>query len=99
MAKRGWKRPFEDPIPLPRARQLTTLKDAAEYIQKLPEAEQLLEEWQAAVEALLLVVNLQWADHDGAHRHDEGAQSPRRARVQSGSQRERGNHDQICGGH
>ena len=51
MAKRGWKRPFEDPIPLPRGRQLTTLKDAAEYIQKLPEAEQLLEEWQSPITA------------------------------------------------
>ena len=54
----GWKRPFDDPIPLPRSRQLVTLKDAAEYIQKLPKAEQQLEEWQAAVEALLLVVEL-----------------------------------------
>jgi hypothetical protein len=43
---------------LPRGRQLVTLEDAAEYIQKLPEAEQLLEEWQAAVEAQLLVVEL-----------------------------------------
>ena len=39
-------------------RQLVTLKDAAKYIQKLPNAEQHLEEWQAAVEALLLVVEL-----------------------------------------
>ena len=54
----GWKRPFDDPIPLPRGRQIVTLKDAAEYIQKLPKAEQDLEEWQAAVEALLLVVEL-----------------------------------------
>jgi hypothetical protein len=54
----GWKRPFDDPIPLPRGRHLVTLKDAAEYIQKLPEAEHLLAEWQAAVEALLLVVEL-----------------------------------------
>ena len=54
----GWKRPFDDPIPLPRGRQLVTPKDAANYIQKLPKAEQLLEEWQAAVEALLLVVEL-----------------------------------------
>jgi len=30
----------------------------ANYIQKLPKAEQNLEEWQAAVEALLLVVEL-----------------------------------------
>jgi hypothetical protein len=43
---------------LPRGRQLITLKDAANYIQKLPKAEQDLEEWQAAVEAMLLVVEL-----------------------------------------
>jgi hypothetical protein len=54
----GWKRPFDDPIPLPRGRHLVTLKDAANYIQKLPKVEQDLEEWQAAVEALLLVVEL-----------------------------------------
>jgi len=54
----GWKRPFDDPIPLPRGRQIVTLKEAANYIQKLPKAEQDLEEWQAAVEALLLVVEL-----------------------------------------
>jgi hypothetical protein len=46
------------PFPLPRGRHLVTLKDAAEYIQKLPKAEQLVDEWQAAVEALLLVVEL-----------------------------------------
>lgn len=49
-----WSRAFDDPIPLPRGRQLVTLKDAANYIQKLPKAEQDLEEWQATVEALLL---------------------------------------------
>ena len=54
----GWKRPFDDPIPLPRGRQFVTLKDAANYIQKLPKDEQLLDEWQAAVEALLPVVEL-----------------------------------------
>jgi hypothetical protein len=43
---------------LPGGRQLVTLEDAGNHIQKLPEAEQLLEEWQAAVEALLLVVEL-----------------------------------------
>jgi hypothetical protein len=32
----GWKRPFDDPIPLPSSRQYITLKDAANYIQKLP---------------------------------------------------------------
>jgi hypothetical protein len=49
-----WFRAFEDPIPLPRGRQLVTLKDAAAYIMKLSKAEQHLEEWQAATEALLM---------------------------------------------
>jgi hypothetical protein len=56
----GWKRPFDDPIPLPRGRQLVTLEDAAGYIQELPKAEQDFAEWQAAVEAMLLVV-----EHNG----------------------------------
>ena len=54
----SWSRPFDEPIPLPRGRQLVTLKDAANYIQKLPAAEQQIAEWQVAVEALLLVVEL-----------------------------------------
>jgi hypothetical protein len=35
------------------ARQLVTLEDAARFIQKLPKAEQELEEWQTAVENLI----------------------------------------------
>jgi hypothetical protein len=31
-----------------------TLRDAADYIMKLPKAQQYLEEWQAAVEALIM---------------------------------------------
>jgi len=46
VADRGWKRPFDDPIPLPRGRQLVTLEDAGAYITELPKAEQDLEEWQ-----------------------------------------------------
>jgi hypothetical protein len=38
----------------PRGRQLVTLKDAATYITKLPKAEYEAEEWQAAIEALML---------------------------------------------
>ena len=53
MAKRGWKRQFDDPIPLPRGRQLVTLEDAAGYIMKLPKVEQDLEEWQTAVSCLI----------------------------------------------
>jgi hypothetical protein len=55
----GWSRKFDDPIPLPRGRKLVTLEDAAKSIHKPPKAEQHPEEWQAAVEALLLVVEHQ----------------------------------------
>jgi hypothetical protein len=41
-------------------RKLVTLRDAAEYITELPKAEHDAEEWQAAMQALLLV-----AEHDG----------------------------------
>jgi hypothetical protein len=56
LADPGWKRPFDDPIPLPGGRQIVTLEDAARYIQSLPEAEHGQADWQNAVEALLLVV-------------------------------------------
>jgi hypothetical protein len=52
---RGWQREFEDPIPLPRRRLLVTLQDAGNYITKLPKAEHEAAEWQAAMEALILV--------------------------------------------
>ncbi len=39
VADRGWKRRFEEPIPLPRGRQLVTLEEAGNYITKLPKAE------------------------------------------------------------
>jgi hypothetical protein len=55
MADRGWKRRFEEPIPLPGGHQLVTLEDAGNYITKLPKAEHEASEWQAAMEALILV--------------------------------------------
>jgi hypothetical protein len=55
---RGWKRPFDDAIPLPRGRQLVTLQDAGAYITKLPKSEHTAAEWQAAMEALILVATL-----------------------------------------
>ncbi len=51
--KLGWSREFEDPIPIPNGRQLVTLKDAADYVMKLPKAEQNLEEWQTAIGCLI----------------------------------------------
>ena len=56
--KADWSRKFEEPIPLPKGRQLITLMDAGDYITKLPEAEHTAPEWQAAMEALILVVTL-----------------------------------------
>jgi len=60
VADRGWKRRFQEPIPLPRGRQLVTLEDAGRYITKLPKAEHGAPEWLAAMEALILV-----AKHNG----------------------------------
>ena len=58
ISDRGWSRDFDDPIPVPRGRQLVTLRNAAIYITKLPRAEHDAPEWQAAMEALLLVAEL-----------------------------------------
>jgi hypothetical protein len=56
----SWARPFGEPIPLPSGRKLVTLREAALYITKLPKAEHDAPEWQAAMQALLLV-----AEHEG----------------------------------
>jgi hypothetical protein len=52
----SWSREFEEPIALPDGRELITLRDAADYITALPKKESALPEWQAAIEALMLVV-------------------------------------------
>ena len=53
--ERGWSREFEEPIQVADGRELVTLRDAATYITKLPEAEHTAPEWQAAMGALMLV--------------------------------------------
>ena len=45
---------------MPRGRKLVTLEDTGNYITKLPNAEHDAPEWQAAMEALILV-----AENDG----------------------------------
>jgi len=55
-----WSARFDEPIPLPRGRQLVTLEDAGRYITKLPKAEHEAPERQAAMQALILV-----ATHNG----------------------------------
>jgi hypothetical protein len=55
----SWDQRFFDPIKVPGGKPLVTLRDAALYITKLPKAEHDAEEWQAAMQALMLV-----AEHD-----------------------------------
>jgi hypothetical protein len=54
----SWSREFDEPIALANGRTLVTLRDAAAYITALPKREAGLPEWQAAIEALMLVVEL-----------------------------------------
>jgi hypothetical protein len=56
----SWDQRFFDPIIVPGRKPLVTLRDATEYITELPKAEHHGEECQAAMKALLLVV-----EHDG----------------------------------
>jgi len=51
-----WSTHFEDPIALLDGRKLITLKDAADYVMKLPKKESDLPEWQAAIEVLMLCI-------------------------------------------
>jgi hypothetical protein len=54
----GWSRKFDEPIAPADGRRLVTLHDAASYITALPDEESSAAEWQAAIEALMLVVDL-----------------------------------------
>jgi hypothetical protein len=50
-----WSREFDEPILLPEGRTLATLRDAGEHIAALPKKEHDAPEWQAAMQALILV--------------------------------------------
>jgi hypothetical protein len=54
----GWSREFDGPIALPGGAKLVTLRDAASYLAALPKKEADAAEWQAAIEAPMLVVEL-----------------------------------------
>ena len=49
-----WSRPFDEPIQPPKGNALVTLRDAAIYIMALPGKTRQSDEWQAAIEALLM---------------------------------------------
>ena len=85
----SWDQSFYGPIELPSGKKLITLRDATHYITKLTKPKHDAEEWQTAIEALLLV-----AEHGGPtmfapigvmralHRHKPKARpAPRRSTV------------------
>jgi hypothetical protein len=53
-----WSQRFADPIALPDGRVLRTLREAATYITTLPKREHDPLEWQATMQALLLVAEV-----------------------------------------
>jgi hypothetical protein len=55
VSKNGWSRRFDEPIALPGGGQLQTLRDAGNYIRKLPKREHSWPEWQDAIHALMPV--------------------------------------------
>ena len=52
----GWGRKFEEPIALPDGRKLILLRDAARYNHRATEEGSGRDHWQAAIEALMLVL-------------------------------------------
>lgn len=51
----SWDQRFYDPIELPGRKPLVTLRDAAQYVLKLPKAERDLPQWATAIKCLMLV--------------------------------------------
>ena len=49
----SWDRPFAQPVPFPEGPPAQTLRDAADYIRKLPQAERDGQEWRLAVQMLI----------------------------------------------
>jgi hypothetical protein len=86
LVDRGWSRRFDEPIPLPSGRQFVTLKDAGTYITKLPKAEHEANEWQAAMEALILVAERGGPTMMARIGVMRALNRPRRVRVQPRSQ-------------
>jgi len=60
MAETGWGRHFDHEMALPDGRALRTLRDAGEYVTRLPKAEQAKQHWQTAAHELSAI-------GDGAH--------------------------------
>lgn len=51
---KGWSRRFVEPIPLPGGGELVTLRDAGDYIARLPAKESAKPHWQTAIRELMM---------------------------------------------
>ena len=71
----SWDERFFDPITVPEP--LVTLRGAAEYITELTKAEHNADEWQAAMQVLLLVAEDDGGTDVRAHRCHTGNQPSR----------------------
>ena len=49
----SWERSFDQPVPLPSGPPARTLRDAANYIKKLPKSERDTPEWRLAIHMLI----------------------------------------------
>jgi hypothetical protein len=49
----SWERPFDQPVPLPKGPSARTLRDAANYIKRLPDSERDRPECQLAIQMLI----------------------------------------------
>ena len=49
----SWDRPFDQPVPLPSGPAARTLRDAADYIRKLPKSEHDTPEWRLAAQMMI----------------------------------------------
>lgn len=64
MKPEGWDVPFDDAIPVPGGKLITTLREAGEYISALPKRTQQLPQWERATKDLIMA-----ADVDRAWRY------------------------------
>ena len=49
----SWDRPFDQPVPLPKGAPARTLRDAANYIRRLPKSKRDRLEWRLAFHLLI----------------------------------------------
>lgn len=54
MPRPKWSLPFDEPIELPNGKTARTLRQAADYVMGLPEAEHSHPKWQHAISGLIL---------------------------------------------